>query len=97
MLHRKKNCVAKEPYLQWVKDRVQDVKLLFILKPSAQLKSPKSIPISIKHIEELKITIQKLKKENEELQIKLDRASQENKELKWENAQKEKKIEGGNK
>jgi hypothetical protein len=37
----------KETYRQWVKERVQEVKLPFIVKAHIPPRSPKPIPISI--------------------------------------------------
>ncbi|WJX19815.1 hypothetical protein P8452_09449 [Trifolium repens] len=88
---------SKETYRQWVKERVQKVKLPFIVKAPIPPKSPEPIPISIEEADELKATIAQLNKEKEELQASLLKATQENCELKWERVQKDKVIEGSNK
>ncbi|WJX77329.1 hypothetical protein P8452_60649 [Trifolium repens] len=88
---------SKETYRQWVKERVQKVKLPFIVEAPIPPKSPEPIPISIEEADELKATIAQLNKEKEELQASLLKATQENSELKWEKVQKDKIIEGSNK
>ncbi|WJX45870.1 hypothetical protein P8452_32719 [Trifolium repens] len=88
---------SKETYRQWVKKRVQEVKLPFIVKTHIPPKSPEPIPISIEEADELKATIAQLNKEKEELQASLLKATQENCELKWERVQKDKVVEGSNK
>jgi hypothetical protein len=88
---------SKETYRQWVKERVQEVKLPFIVKTPIPPKSPEPIPISIEEADELKATIAQLNKEKEELQASLLKATQENCELKWERVQKDKIIEDSNK
>ncbi|KAK2444227.1 hypothetical protein QL285_015269 [Trifolium repens] len=88
---------SKETYRQWVKERVQKVKLPFIVKAPILPKSPEPIPISIEEADELKATIAQLNKEKEALQARLLKATKENCELKWERIQKDKVIEGSNK
>ncbi|WJX34038.1 hypothetical protein P8452_22188 [Trifolium repens] len=88
---------SKETYRQWVKERVQKVKLLFIVKAPIPPKSAEPVPIAIEEADELKATIAQLNKEKEELQVSLFKDTQENCELKWEKVQKDKIIEGSNK
>ncbi|KAI5436411.1 hypothetical protein KIW84_022771 [Lathyrus oleraceus] len=83
----------KEPYYQWVTKRSQEVKLSFILDPPIQPLPPESIPLSIKEVEALKATIERLGRENEELQISLQQVSNERNEMKWELERKKAQLE----
>ncbi|MCH85592.1 hypothetical protein A2U01_0006440, partial [Trifolium medium] len=75
-------------YRQWVKERVQEVKLPFIVKALIPPWSPEPIPISIEEADELKATIAQLNKEKEELADELrelwKRSEVEGKKLKEE-------------
>lgn len=44
---RKKNVISREPYTQWVMERVQVIKLPFIFDSSAFLQVLEPVPISI--------------------------------------------------
>lgn len=78
----KKNYINKEPYTQWVKERVKKVKLPFDIKLPTQPRSSNPIPITMEEGGELKETILRLEKEKEELQGQLNKSSGENSELK---------------
>ncbi|PNX72258.1 hypothetical protein L195_g028148, partial [Trifolium pratense] len=64
---KRKADTVKETYRQWVKERVQEVKLPFIVKAPIPRRSPEPIPISIEEADELKSTNAQLNKEKEEL------------------------------
>ncbi|KAI5425545.1 hypothetical protein KIW84_031373 [Lathyrus oleraceus] len=61
------NGITKEPYFQWVKERVQMIKMPFVIRTPIPLIEPKLTHVPIKEMEELKTTMAKLEKENEEL------------------------------
>ena len=63
----KKNCITKEPYFQWVRERVRSIKMTFSIEMHAPLPVPKPTHIPIEEAEGLRETTEKLTKENEEL------------------------------
>ncbi|GAU47269.1 hypothetical protein TSUD_280920 [Trifolium subterraneum] len=67
----KKNCVAKAPYTQWVRERVKIIKLPFVVKDPVEPLPPEPITtVPIEVAEGLRNQIAKLQFENEELQSK---------------------------
>lgn len=60
------NYEAKEPYFQWVKEEVQEIKLPFNIEILVPAYVPEPTYVLIKEDEELKITISRLEKYNEE-------------------------------
>jgi hypothetical protein len=69
----RKNCLAKEAYTRWVKDRVLKIQIPFtITTPATSPPSEPEPPITISEgeVEALKIQIAQLKKKNEEWQLK---------------------------
>jgi len=54
---KRKAGTSKETYRPWVKERVQEVKLPFIIKAPIQPRFPEPIPISIEEAYDLKATI----------------------------------------
>jgi hypothetical protein len=87
---RKRGSEIKEPYPQWVKERVKNIKLPFLIVPSAQPSSSEPIPISIEEVNELKKTISRLEKEKEGIENDLYQVSYERNKLKF-NLNKERK------
>lgn len=79
----KKNCVAKEPYRQWVIERVQEVNFPFTIELPTLPTSPEPIPISIEEVDKLKPTILRLEKEKEGLQANLNWVSHERNKLRF--------------
>lgn len=78
----KRNCISREPYIQWVKEIVQMIKLCFIFDSPTFWQTPDLVPISVEEVKELRVDIQLLKLENYELQLKLDWTTKENEDLK---------------
>ncbi|KAI5437054.1 hypothetical protein KIW84_023248 [Lathyrus oleraceus] len=80
----KRNILAKEPYIQWVKERVEEIHLPFILKASAFPKTPDPKPILPEDMEKLATKVKELELENTELRIQMNRVILENQNLKEE-------------
>ncbi|XP_050895933.1 uncharacterized protein LOC127102629 [Lathyrus oleraceus] len=83
------NGITKEPYFQWVKERVEMVKMPFVIRAPVPLPGPKLTHVPTEEMEELKTIMAKLEKENEELQIKLQQTINEKNTMKWELERKE--------
>lgn len=73
------NEITKGPYFQWVKERVEVIKMSFIIRAPVPIPEPKITHIPIKEVEELRATITRLGKENEELQLNLQQVMNEKK------------------
>ncbi|XP_004514955.1 uncharacterized protein, partial [Cicer arietinum] len=80
-----RGCSTKEPYQQWVKKRVQEIKLPFHSAPSNDQEMPEPILVANEEIEELKASLLKSEEEKKELQARLEKVSQENDNLRSEN------------
>ncbi|XP_050878157.1 uncharacterized protein LOC127081975 [Lathyrus oleraceus] len=65
----KRNILAKEPYTQWVKERVEKIQLPYILKAPAFPKTPEPEPILPEDMEKLVTKVKELEVENAELRI----------------------------
>ncbi|XP_050895736.1 uncharacterized protein LOC127102408 [Lathyrus oleraceus] len=65
------NRITKEPYFQWVKEREEVIKMPFIIRIPVPLPEPKPTHVPIEEVEELKVTMARLEKENEELRLKI--------------------------
>ncbi|KAI5419035.1 hypothetical protein KIW84_043299 [Lathyrus oleraceus] len=89
----KANGITKEPYFQWVKERVQIIKMPFVIRTPIPLPELKLTHVPIKEIEELKTAMAKLEKENEELQIKLQQTINEKNNMKWDLERKEAQLQ----
>ncbi|KAI5396864.1 hypothetical protein KIW84_062915 [Lathyrus oleraceus] len=87
------NGITKEPYFQWVKERVQIIKMPFVIRMPIPLPEPKLTHVPIEEMEELKATMAKLEKENEELQTKLQQTINEKNNMKWELERKEAQLQ----
>lgn len=73
----KKNCIAKEAYISWVKSRVSEVLLPFPPEPSMNLRSSELENQPNSEMDELKKVIKNLEKENADLKSKLAKISLE--------------------
>ncbi|XP_050874910.1 uncharacterized protein LOC127078506 [Lathyrus oleraceus] len=79
----KKNCITKEPYFQWIKERVRSIKMPFKIETSSLLPEPKPTHVPIEEAEGLRDSLEKLTKENEELLKNLHVVTNEKNEFKW--------------
>lgn len=88
LIHRKRkelgkrDCRVKEPYCQWVIERVKEVKLSYSAKVPVPSPEPKPIHASKEEVDALITTIAQLTKENEKLQSKLHAMDKDNTKLK---------------
>lgn len=73
----KKNCIAREAYTRWVKDRVRDRLLPFPSEPSMSIKPPKPMINPTSEVDKVKRTIKTLEKENADLKSRLGKMSLE--------------------
>ncbi|XP_050908879.1 uncharacterized protein LOC127122616 [Lathyrus oleraceus] len=87
------NGITKEPYFHWVKERVEIIKMSFVIRAPVPLPEPKLTHVSIEEVEELKTTMAKLEKENEELKIKLRQIINEKNTMKWELERKDAQLQ----
>ncbi|KAI5445919.1 hypothetical protein KIW84_013954 [Lathyrus oleraceus] len=87
------NGITKEPYFQWVKERVQIIKIPFVIRTPIPLPEPKLTHVPIEEMEELKTAMAKLEKENEELQTKLQQTINEKNNMKWELERKDAQLQ----
>lgn len=53
----KKNCIAKEAYTKWVKDRVSEILLPFPSEPSMSIKPPEPVTHQTYEVDEFKRVI----------------------------------------
>ena len=79
----KKNCITKEPYFQWIKERVRSIKMPFKIETPGPLPEPKPTHVPIEEAEGLRASLEKLTKENEELLKNLHLITNEKNEFKW--------------
>lgn len=56
----KRNRVAKEPYCQWVKERVQEIKIPFSFEIPIPPHTPEPTHVPIEEAEEVKVIISKI-------------------------------------
>jgi hypothetical protein len=92
----RKNCLAKEAYTRWVKDRVLKIQMPFtITTPATSPPSEPEPPITVSQgeVEALKIQIAQLKKKNEEWQLKDFRSQGDIMILKRERDEKDEEIQ----
>lgn len=89
---RKRICVAKEPYNQWVKERERQIKLPCNYEVPLLAHIPELTHMLIQEEEALKATITKLVKENEGLSQKLYKVTLEMNDFKFGLAQREKEL-----
>jgi hypothetical protein len=92
----RKNCLAKEAYTRWVKDRVLKIQMPFtITTPATSPPSEPEPPITVSEgeVEALKIQIAQLKKKNEEWQLKDFRSQGDIMILKRERDEKDEEIQ----
>ncbi|XP_050877928.1 uncharacterized protein LOC127081751 [Lathyrus oleraceus] len=93
----KRNILAKEPYTQWMKERVEKIQLPYILKAPALPKTPEPEPILPEDMEKLVTKVKELEVENAELRIQMNRVILENQNLKEERKGKAQELEDSNK
>ncbi|XP_050916035.1 uncharacterized protein LOC127131140 [Lathyrus oleraceus] len=79
----KKNCIAKEAYTKWVKDKVNEILLPFPSEPSMSIKPPEPAIHQTSEVDELKRVIEALEKENANLKYRLGNISLEKETLKF--------------
>ncbi|WJX39809.1 hypothetical protein P8452_27323 [Trifolium repens] len=89
---RKRRSEIKEPYPQWVKERVKNIKLPFILIHSSQPSQPDPVPTSVEEVDELKATIECLEKEKKDLQQQVHQTSFERNKFKFHFEEKRKQL-----
>ncbi|WJX71853.1 hypothetical protein P8452_55799 [Trifolium repens] len=89
---RKRGITIKEPYSQWIKERVKKIGLPFIYVPSSQPSPLNPVPTSVEEVDELKATIELLEKEKEDLQQKLHQTSYERNKFKFHFEEKKKQL-----
>ncbi|XP_050904656.1 uncharacterized protein LOC127118487 [Lathyrus oleraceus] len=77
----KKNCIAKEAYTIWVKDKVKEIFLPFPSEPSMSIKPTEFIVNPISDVDKLKGIIKVLEKDNADLRSKLGKISLEKENL----------------
>lgn len=77
------NGITKEPYFQWVREKVELIKMSLNIKMLAPLPDPNPTNIPVEEAEELRATIIRLTKENEELHQKLCKAAIDRDEFKY--------------
>lgn len=84
----------KESYKQWSRERVELVKLPFILNESSQVPPPEPSPpaISFEEANDLKARILQLEQEKEEVEVRLNKTTAEKNQLKWDLQQQETKF-----
>ncbi|XP_050889669.1 uncharacterized protein LOC127094956 [Lathyrus oleraceus] len=79
----KKNCITKEPYFQWIKERVRSIKMPFKIEMFGPLPESKPTHVPIEEAEGLRASLEKLTRENEELLKNLHLITNEKNEFKW--------------
>ncbi|XP_050877566.1 uncharacterized protein LOC127081343 [Lathyrus oleraceus] len=88
----KKNCIAKEAYTRWVKDRVSEILLSFSPEPSMNVKPLEPVNHQNSEVDELKKVIKTLEKENADLKSRLGKISLEKETLKFNLNQKRDRV-----
>ncbi|XP_050878165.1 uncharacterized protein LOC127081983 [Lathyrus oleraceus] len=88
----KKNCISKEAYTKWVKDRVSEILWPFSLEPSMSIKPLEAVIHQTSKVDELKRVIKALEKENVDLKSRLCKISLEKETLKFNLNQKRDKV-----
>lgn len=68
----KNNVIAREPYTQWVRERVKVIKLPCIFYSLGFPPVPEPMPILIEEVKELRTKVQMIELENSQLQLKLN-------------------------
>ncbi|XP_050909241.1 uncharacterized protein LOC127123017 [Lathyrus oleraceus] len=84
----KKNCIAKEAYAQWVKEKVKEFLLPFSLEPSMVIKLVEPVVAPISEFDKLKGIIKALEKENVDLRSNLGKLTLEKENPKFKLNQK---------
>lgn len=71
----KKNCISRESYTKWVKDKVKEILMSFPSDSSMSIKLPKFSVNHISEFDKLKGIIKALEKENADLRSNLGKVS----------------------
>lgn len=79
----KNNCIAREAYTRWVKDKVKEILLPLLLESSMSIKPPELTVNPISEVDKLKGIIKALEKENANLRSSLGKISSEKENLKF--------------
>lgn len=77
----KKNVIEKEPYVQWVRERAQIVKIPFFFESSSFPPVPEPEAILWEDVDKLTDKIKELELENTQLRVHLNHAKQINEDL----------------
>lgn len=88
----KKNCIAREAYTRWVKDKVKEILLSFPSEPSMSINPPEPVINQTSEVGKLKRTIKALEKVNADLKSRLGKISLEKETLKFNLNQKRDKA-----
>lgn len=88
----RKNCIAKEPYLQWIREMTRLIKMSLSVDMLVSPPEPKPTHIPIEEAEELRATIVKLAKENDESHQRLCKVTAERDDLIYKLLQREKEL-----
>lgn len=79
----KKNCIAKEAYTQWVKERVKEFLLPFPPEPSMVIKPFERVVAPFSEVDKLKGIIKALEKENADIRSNIGKLTLEKENLKF--------------
>ncbi|CAK8561578.1 unnamed protein product [Lathyrus sativus] len=90
---RRRDGVTRMPFRQWVLERVKIVKLPFSIEAPPKLTTPQPVPVSVEEVEEMRVKIAQLGKENKDLQVKLQNVTNEKNHMRYEIERKDKRIE----
>ncbi|XP_050895118.1 uncharacterized protein LOC127101705 [Lathyrus oleraceus] len=88
----KKNCISKEAYAKWVKDKVGEILLPFSPEPSMSVKPLELIIHQTSKVDELKRVIKSLVRENVDLKYRLGKIFLEKETLKFNLNQKRDRV-----
>ena len=88
----KKNCIAREAYTRWVKDKVKEILLPFPSEPSMSINPPEPVLNQTSEVDKLKRTIKALEKVNADLKSRLGKISLEKETLKFNLNQKKDRV-----
>ena len=87
---RKKDCIVREPYCQWIRERIQFIKFPFSIEIPIPHTVIKPTHVPKEEVEELKSIIFRLEKDNKKLKLRLRQVTFKKNEPKFDLSQKEK-------
>lgn len=93
----RKNIIAREPYIQWVKERAQVVKIPIFFDSSIFPLVSEPEPILQDDVEKLAAKIKELEMENTQIRVQLNRAKQKNEYLEDESKEIKENLESNKK